>query len=137
MTTKNLTKTEFMELRTILRNLCAQIYATREDLLEQSKITPPQYDQMSEAEEVLNRAIDKINNTIFAQIITDIESAKNDIEFSISKAKKGIAELQDINEKLEFVNATIQLVVTIISTIGTGNIANVAVIVDKIRGLPV
>ncbi|MGJ5634240.1 hypothetical protein [Nostoc sp. CALU 1950] len=136
MTTKNLTKADLIELRTNLRNLCNQIFAIRENLVDENKITKQEYERMQEAEEVFNRAIEKINNTIFVQIIIDTESPKADIEFSINKAIKGINDLQDINKKLQFVNATIRLVGTISSTIGTGNIANLAVIFEEIRKLP-
>ncbi len=130
-----LTKIELMELREKLRELRTQIFRTREDLADDEKIILQEYDQMKEAEEVVSRCIKEINNTIFNQILTDIQEPKREIEFSIDKSKQGIAELQEINGILQFINAIIQLGGKIILTIGTGNVANIASIVD-VRELP-
>ncbi len=130
-----LTKIELMELREKLRELRTQIFRTREDLADDEKIILQEYDQMKEAEEVVSRRIKEINNTIFNQILTDIQEPKREIEFSIDKSKQGIAELQEINGILQFINAIIQLGGKIILTIGTGNVANIASIVD-VRELP-
>ncbi len=136
MSDQTLTKTELMELREKLRGLRKQIFATREDLADDDNITSQDYEQMKDAEEEVSRWIKKINTTMFDQILTDIQKPKQEIEFSIDKSKQGIADLKKNQDILQFINTIIRLSGTIILTIGTGNIAKIADIINEIRKLP-
>lgn len=132
-----LTQTELEELREKLRELRLKIFATRQNLIDERKITLQQFLKMRQAQDVISQCIQKINDEIFTQILTNIQQPKQEIEFSIDRARKGIAELQEINKILQFVNLAVQLVGNIALTIGTGNVANIATIIDDISQLPI
>jgi hypothetical protein len=117
------------------RKLRKTIVKQRENLLNQGQLTPENFDQMVKAEKLITKLIDEINNQIFAAINTDLQEPAKSIQEGIEKANEAIAQLQQVNRILQFVNSTINLVQTIISTISTGNIANIATIINQIREL--
>ncbi len=136
MTEQRLTRTELIEMRQNFRDLRDNIFNTRETLLDDRKLQLQDYDQMIKAERSVSQCIEKIDNTIFTEILTDIQEPKKALEFSIEKAKQGIADLERINLVLQFTSSLITLVGNIVMTIGTGNVANIANVINEIQQLP-
>ena len=135
MSNPSLTLDQLKDSRPSLRRLRSTIFTRRENLVIAGQITQDQFIKMIEAEDSVSKLIDQINDGIFATITTDLSNAAQQIQFSIDKANQAIAQLQDINEMLQFVNSIVNLSGSLLSVISTPNPANIASIINQIANL--
>ncbi|MGB5633339.1 MAG: hypothetical protein WBM44_27095 [Waterburya sp.] len=135
MSNSSLTLDQLKDLRTSLRRLRNTIFTRRENLIIAGQIDQEQFIKMIEAEDSISKLIDQINDGIFSTITTDLNNAVVQIQFSIDKANQAIAELQNINKMLQFVNSIVNLSGSLLNVITTPNIANIAGIINQIASL--
>lgn len=135
MSNSSLTLEQLKDLRISLRRLRNTIFTRRENLVIAGQIDQDQFITMIQAEDYVSKLIDQINEGIFTTITTDLSNAAQQIQFSIDKANQAIAQIQDINEILQFVNSIVNLSSTLLNTISMPNPVNISGIINQIANL--
>jgi hypothetical protein len=131
----NLTLDEMVQQREDWRSLRRTIANRRRQLNRQRQIGLNDYHQMIATEDLISDLIDAINDAIFNTIIVDLGQGATKLQFAIDKANQAIAELEELNRILGYINLIIGLTQNILFVINTGDVARVAVILDQIGQL--
>lgn len=130
-----LTLDEMLEQRENLRNLRLTVASRRRQLNRQHRIGVNDFNQMIAAEDLISEWIDAINDSIFDTIIVDLTNGATRLEFSINKANQAIAQLEEVNKILGYINLLIGLTQNILFVINTGDVIRIATIIDQIDSL--
>ncbi len=72
---------------------------------------------------------------IFDTIIVDLTNGATRLQFSINKANQAIAQLEEVNKILGYINLLIGLTQNILFVINTGDVTRIAIIIDQIDAL--
>jgi hypothetical protein len=117
------------------RSLRRTIASRRRLLNRQQQIGLNEFNQMIAAEDQISDLIDAINDAIFNTIIVDLGQGATKLQFAIDKANQAIAQLAELNRILRYINLIIGLTQNILFVINTGDVAQIAVILDQIGQL--
>jgi len=131
----NLTLDEMVQQRENWRSLRRTIASRRRLLNRQQQIGLNEFNQMIAAEDQISDLIDAINDAIFNTIIVDLGQGATKLQFAIDKANQAIAQLAELNRILRYINLIIGLTQNILFVINTGDVAQIAVILDQIGQL--
>jgi hypothetical protein len=133
--TGRLERDQLMQLVQILRSIAHQINELKFTRKIAGEITDVEFKELTVEESKLNKLADDLVLAIFDSILLDLQMPLSQIQTTIKKVNHSIEHLENINKIIQIASKVVDIFTTITRTIATGNIGEVATILEQIEEL--
>lgn len=133
--TGRLERDQLMQLVQILRAIAHQINELKFTQKIEGEITDVEFRELTVEEGKLNELADNLVLAVFDSILLDLQTPLSQIQTTIKKVNHSIEHLENINEIIQIASKVVNLFTTITRTIATGDIGEVATILEQIEEL--
>lgn len=112
---KNLTKEDIKSLKQLSLTQGNELRKKREELWENGQLTQQQFNRLTKLAAEFTDTARKLNNQLIADMLTDIDKPREQIEKATDEANKAISKLESIDRAFEKF-ASILNVLTVVFT---------------------